>query len=49
MKDITIETSEDGTVAYTVCYRRDNIFLGDETWCYEGVRHRDDGSAVKDR
>ena len=49
MEDITIETSEDGSVAYTVCDCRDNIFLGDETWWYEGVLHRDDGPAVKDR
>ena len=60
MDDIKKETSEDGTVVYYIGDRRDNIFHcadgpaikalnGDEEWYYEGVRHRDDGPAVKDR
>ena len=60
MNDITIETSEDGTVVYYLGDRRDNIFHcedgpaikalnGDEEWYYEGTKHRDGGPAVKDR
>ena len=58
MNDITIETSEDGTVVYYLGDRRDNIFHredgpaikalnGDEAWYYEGTKHRDGGPLLK--